>query len=87
MNLSYLSKEAIKTLKTEIQKGIDSLNAGKGVEMTDGLFEKIKKRGKKRLVSVNIPKAETLKAFEEAKDSKNLTSYDNADEAMSDMWK
>jgi hypothetical protein len=44
-----LQQEKIKLLRLEIQKGVDSLNAGKGVEMTDDLFEMIKQRGKKRL--------------------------------------
>ncbi len=44
-----LQQEKIKVLRLEIQKGVDSLNAGKGVEMTDDLFEMIKQRGKKRL--------------------------------------
>jgi len=36
---------------------------------------------------VSIPNAETLKAFEEAKNPKNITTYKSVDEAMSDMWK
>ena len=44
-----LQQEKLNALRLEIKKGIVSLNAEEGVEMTDDLFEKIKKRGAKRL--------------------------------------
>jgi DNA-damage-inducible protein J len=33
-----------------------------------------------------IPNAETIKAFEEAKDPKNLTTYPDVKTALDDMW-
>ena len=35
---------------------------------------------------VSIPNAETLEAFEEAKDPQKISRYPNAKEAMADMW-
>ena len=47
-----LQQEKINALRLEVKKGIASLNAGKGIEMTDDLFENIKKRGKKRIAEL-----------------------------------
>ncbi|NOQ46421.1 MAG: type II toxin-antitoxin system RelB/DinJ family antitoxin [Desulfobulbaceae bacterium] len=35
---------------------------------------------------VKIPNDDTLESFKEAKDSKKITCYANAREAMTDMW-
>ena len=44
-----LQQQKLELLKSEISKGVNSLNAGKGVEMTDDLFEGIKQRGREAL--------------------------------------
>lgn len=45
-----LQQEKIAALKQDIQKGVSSLDAGQGLEMTDALFESIKERGLQKLV-------------------------------------
>ena len=47
-----LRQEKLEVLKMEIRKGLVSLDAGNGVEMTDNLFERIKKRGSERLAEL-----------------------------------
>ncbi|MCI5130961.1 MAG: type II toxin-antitoxin system ParD family antitoxin [Candidatus Electrothrix sp. EH2] len=44
-----LQQQKLELLKSEIRKGVHSLDAGKGVEMTDDLFECIKQRGRDSL--------------------------------------
>ena len=44
-----LQQQQIEMLKSEISKGVNSLNAGKGVEMTDDLFDGIKQQGRAAL--------------------------------------
>ena len=44
-----LQQQKLEMLKSEISKGVNSLNAGKGLEMTDDLFEEIKRRGRAAL--------------------------------------
>jgi antitoxin ParD1/3/4 len=41
-----LQQQKLEMLKSEIKKGVHSLNAGEGVEMTDSLFESIKQQGR-----------------------------------------
>ena len=41
-----LQQQKLEMLKLEVKKGVNSLNAGKGVEMTDSLFESIKQQGR-----------------------------------------
>ena len=47
----YVSRERrrLELLAEEIHEGIASLDAGKGVRMSDSLFADIKKRGRERL--------------------------------------
>ena len=47
-----LQRQKIEVLKVEIKKGVDSLNSGQGVKMTDEIFEKVKQRGRKRLAEL-----------------------------------
>ena len=44
-----LNEGRINALKSDIQKGISSLDDGKGVEMTEDLFYSIKKSGRQKL--------------------------------------
>lgn len=44
-----LNEGRINALKSDIQKGISSLDDGKGVEMTEALFNSIKKSGRQKL--------------------------------------
>lgn len=44
-----ISPEETEILKQEIKKGISSLDAGQGLEMTNLLFTSIKERGRQRL--------------------------------------
>jgi antitoxin ParD1/3/4 len=44
-----LNEGRINALKSDIQKGISSLDDGKGVEMTKDLFNSIKKSGQQKL--------------------------------------
>lgn len=44
-----LNESRINALKSDIQKGIFSLDDGKGVEMTEDLFNSIKKSGRQKL--------------------------------------
>ncbi|MDU9049317.1 MAG: type II toxin-antitoxin system ParD family antitoxin [Candidatus Electrothrix sp. Rat3] len=41
-----LQQQKLEMLKSEINKGLNSLDAGKGVEMTDDLFDGIKQQGR-----------------------------------------
>ncbi len=43
------NESRIDTLKADIQKGASSLDKGKGLEMTEELFDAIKARGQQRL--------------------------------------
>ncbi|HBH28173.1 MAG: type II toxin-antitoxin system ParD family antitoxin [Desulfofustis sp. PB-SRB1] len=44
-----LNENRINALRSDIQKGISSLDNGMGVEMTEELFNSIKKRGRTKL--------------------------------------
>ncbi|MCI5131431.1 MAG: type II toxin-antitoxin system ParD family antitoxin [Candidatus Electrothrix sp. EH2] len=44
-----LQQQKLNMLKLEIKKGVHSLDAGKGVEMSDSLFENIKQQGRAKL--------------------------------------
>ncbi|PIE65603.1 MAG: type II toxin-antitoxin system ParD family antitoxin [Desulfobacterales bacterium] len=44
-----LNENRINALQSDIQEGIASLNDGKGIEMTEELFNSIKKTGRKKL--------------------------------------
>ena len=44
-----LQQQKLNMLKLDIKKGVHSLNAGEGVEMSDGLFENIKQQGRAKL--------------------------------------
>ena len=44
-----LNEGRINALKSDIPKGISSLDDGKGVEMTEDLFNSITKRGRQKL--------------------------------------
>jgi antitoxin ParD1/3/4 len=44
-----LNENRISALRADIQKGISSLDDGMGVEMTEELFNSIKKRGRTKL--------------------------------------
>ncbi len=44
-----LSKSRIDDLNAHIQKGLFSLDNGKGIEMTGALFDSIKSRGRQKL--------------------------------------
>ncbi len=44
-----MQQQKLNMLKLEIKKGVHSLNAGKGVEMTEDLFEDIKQQGRAKL--------------------------------------
>ena len=43
-----LNEGRINALKSDIQKGITPLDDGKGVEMTEDLFDSLKERGRQR---------------------------------------
>jgi predicted transcriptional regulator len=49
----HREKERIESLTREIHQGIVSLDAGKGIKMTGGLFDEIKQRGRNRLAKLN----------------------------------
>ncbi len=44
-----IRNKQLEALQRDVQKGVASLDAGEGVEMTDELFDSIKKRGAQRL--------------------------------------
>lgn len=44
-----LQQQKLEALRMEVQKGVASLDACKGVEMNDDIFEGVKQRGRKRL--------------------------------------
>ena len=44
-----MQQQKLNMLKLEIKKGVHSLNAGKGVEMTEDFFEDIKQQGRAKL--------------------------------------
>ncbi len=46
-----LHQERIAALKQEIKKGVSSLDAGMGIEMTEGLFNSIKEQGREKLAA------------------------------------
>ena len=48
-----LTESRIDALKSDIQKGVSSLDDGMGVEMTEELFNSIKKSGRQKLKAGN----------------------------------
>ena len=49
----HREKERIEQLSREIRAGIASLDAGKGIRMSGGLFEEVKERGRARLAKLD----------------------------------
>lgn len=46
-------RERVERLSHEIRVGVSSLDAGKGVKLSEELIENIKKRGRRRLAELN----------------------------------
>lgn len=49
----HRERERVECLPHEIRLGVASLDAGKGVKLTDELIENVKKRGRSRLKDLN----------------------------------
>jgi len=54
----YVAREQarLEALSREIEAGMESLNAGKGVRMSTKMFDDIKQRGRERLEKLNSRK-------------------------------